>query len=81
MAKAPSIGELVSTLKSLKSETELEKFLRELLTERELTEFANRLQIIRMIEHGIPPREIAKKLNVGIATVSRGAKVVKLTKG
>lgn len=77
MAKEPLISQLISTLYSFKSERDLERFLRELLTEKELEEFANRLQIIRRLEQGIPQREIAKELNVGIATVSRGAKVVK----
>lgn len=32
-----------------------------------------RLQIFEMLEQGVPQRQIAEKLGVGIATVTRGA--------
>jgi TrpR family trp operon transcriptional repressor len=34
---------------------------------------ANRLQIIEMLQQGIPQRQIADTLGVGIATVTRGS--------
>lgn len=45
-----------------------------LLTEKERSELANRIQIFALLQQGLPQREIAERLGVGIATVSRGAK-------
>ncbi|WP_367110357.1 Trp family transcriptional regulator [uncultured Psychrobacter sp.] len=46
-----------------------------LMTEKEQTELANRLTIFGLLQQGVTQREISAKLGVGIATVSRGAKV------
>ncbi len=46
-----------------------------LMTEKEQTELANRLTIFALLHQGMTQREISAKLGVGIATVSRGAKV------
>ncbi len=46
-----------------------------LMTDREQTELANRLTIFALLQQGMTQREISAKLGVGIATVSRGAKV------
>mgnify|MGYP003608202977 CR=1 FL=1 len=45
-----------------------------LLTEKEQAEVANRVKIFALLQQGLPQREIAERLGVGIATVSRGAK-------
>ncbi|WP_299186125.1 Trp family transcriptional regulator [uncultured Psychrobacter sp.] len=46
-----------------------------LMTDKEQTELANRLTIFALLQQGMIQREISAKLGVGIATVSRGAKV------
>jgi len=46
-----------------------------LMTEKEQTELANRLTIFALLHQGMTQREISAQLGVGIATVSRGAKV------
>ena len=51
----------------------MEKTLRDLLTVGELDDGGNRLQIIEMLQQGVPQRQIADKLGVGIATVTRGS--------
>lgn len=58
----------------------MEEALRSLLTANELVDVANRLQIIELLEQGVPQRQIAKKLGVGIATVTRGSNVLKTRK-
>lgn len=67
---------LTKSIQNLKSESDIKDFLESLFTSDEIIEFEKRLEIIKMIVAGIPQREISKKLNVGIATVSRGSKVV-----
>ena len=58
----------------------METALRELLTANELLDVAKRLQIFEMLEQGVPQRQIAEKLGVGIATVTRGSNAMKSRK-
>lgn len=72
------LNELLGHLLEMRERDSLEQALRDLLTPAELTEVCNRLQILRMLEAGVPQREIAKQLGVGIATVTRGARALKI---
>lgn len=72
------LNELLDHLLEMRERDSLEQALRDLLTPAELTEVSNRLQILRMLEAGVPQREIAKQLGVGIATVTRGARALKI---
>lgn len=55
----------------------MEKKLNALLTPNEISEMQHRLQIFQLLEEGVPQREIAKQLGVGIATVTRGSRALK----
>ncbi len=74
------IRHLVNHLLAQDSPEALEKALGDLLTASELDDVARRLQIIEMLAEGIPQRQIADRLGVGIATVSRGSNVLKQRK-
>lgn len=74
------IRHLVNHLLDQDSPEALEKALSDLLTASELDDVARRLQIIEMLAEGIPQRQIADRLGVGIATVSRGSNVLKQRK-
>lgn len=52
----------------------LEKLFDAILTDKEQIELAKRLQIFALLQQGLPQREISERLEVGVATVSRGAK-------
>lgn len=71
------ISHLVNHLLAQKTAEEMEVALRHLLTASELLDVANRLQIFEMLEQGVPQRQIAEKLGVGIATVTRGSNAMK----
>ena len=71
------IDQLVNHLLEQESPEKMEKALRDLLTSSELTDVANRLQIFEMLAQKIPQRQIADKLGVGIATVTRGSNTLK----
>lgn len=79
-ANLNDITHLVNHLLAQKSLKNMEKVLCQLLTPSELMEVNNRLQIIEMLEQGIPQRQIADKLGVGIATVTRGSNILKQQK-
>jgi len=71
--KIKYLERLVNHLLAQNSFEAMEKTLRDLLTVGELADVANRLQIIEMLQQGVPQRQIADKLGVGIATVTRGS--------
>ena len=68
--------ELIDHLLKATDRRQMEKTLNGILTPNELQEIPRRLQIINMLKEGIPQREIAKKLGVGIATVTRGSRAL-----
>lgn len=69
--------ELLTDLQQQKTTAELDERLQQLLTPTEYEEVVTRLQIIKLLEQGVPQRKIAETLGVGIATVSRGARALK----
>ena len=71
---------LVNHLLAQKNAEKMEQALRELLTRSELVEMNKRLQILDLLEQGVPQRQIADQLGVGIATVTRGSNAMKKRK-
>lgn len=59
----------------------LDKFLFDILTPKEYEEINKRWEIVKMLHSGVNQHDIAKKLGVGIATVTRGSTALKNTKG
>ena len=72
------LNQLIDLLLSIKNKEEMEDFLLGILTPKELLEISTRLQIVKMLKSGIAQHEIAQKLGVGIATVTRGSKEIQL---
>ena len=72
------LNQLIDLLLSIKNKEEMEDFLLGILTPKELLEISTRLQIVKMLKSGIAQHEIAGKLGVGIATVTRGSKEIQL---
>ncbi len=67
---------LVEAFLSLKTKGAVKAFLDGLLTPNEREELSVRLQIVKLLKKGIPQHEIASKLGVGVATVTRGSKEI-----
>ncbi|HBB03250.1 MAG: Trp repressor, TrpR family transcriptional regulator, trp operon repressor [Candidatus Peregrinibacteria bacterium GW2011_GWF2_38_29] len=72
------LKQLVKSLLKIKNPKEMEEFLKGLLTAQELDSVPVRIEIVRMLKAGVPQREIVKKLKVGVATVTRGSRELKL---
>lgn len=66
---------LLNLLSETTDKSVLSAIFEALLTEKEQLELANRLTIFALLQQGVTQREISAQLGVGIATVSRGAKV------
>ena len=69
--------ELLEHLFAATSESELDQRLNDLLTPSEFSEVSKRLQIFKLLDAGIPQRQIAEQLGVDIATVTRGSRARK----
>jgi len=71
------MNKLFEAIREIKSQEEAVNFFRDLLTIAELTEFANRWQMVKLLVRHESYADIAKKLNVSSATVTRVAKWLK----
>jgi len=72
---------LFDAIREIQSEEEAVNFFRDLLTMSELTEFANRWQMVKLLVRHESYADIAKKLNVSTATVTRVARWLKKGRG
>ena len=64
---------LNNLLSEINNKKQMGLFLKALFTNKELKELENRIKIFQLLLQGKKQREISEKLNVGIATVTRGA--------
>ena len=75
---AALLDKLADLLLTLRTRKEIISFLKAILTPKELIEIPKRLEIIRLLKRNLPQREVARILKVGVATVTRGARELKL---
>lgn len=68
--------QLIQHLLAAPDEDSLEQALTDLLTPSEMSEISKRLQIFKLLREGMPQRQIAEELGVGIATVTRGSRAL-----
>ena len=68
------VTKLATVITSLDTIPELVDFLLGIFTPQEIDELDKRLEIVKLLRLGENQRDIAKKLGVGIATVTRGSK-------
>lgn len=73
-SKNKEFNDLVEVLVGIRDKNEMEDFLEGILTPKELIEIPNRLAIVKMLKKGISHHDIAGKLHVGVATVTRGSR-------
>jgi Trp operon repressor len=80
--KGDNYRELLEVVGSIAPDSELfSAFMDDLLTPMERKELGLRWQIVKALAEGKTQREVAVELGVSIATVTRGARVLKNTKG
>jgi TrpR-related protein YerC/YecD len=65
---------LFSAVLSLKSASECEAFFTDLCTPAELDALSGRWKVARLLDKGIPYREISEKTGISTATVARVAR-------
>jgi TrpR-related protein YerC/YecD len=69
-----NIHKLCSALASLQTAAEYKRFLEDLCTPGELRAMADRWQVAKLIEQGIPYRTINEMTGVSTATITRVAR-------
>jgi len=72
------VRELVEAFLKNRSKAEMLDFLKGILTPREIEELTTRLQIVKLLKKGLPHQEIARRLEVGVATVTRGSRELRM---
>ncbi|KKQ34896.1 MAG: hypothetical protein US51_C0023G0004, partial [Microgenomates group bacterium GW2011_GWA2_37_6] len=70
------LGEFVEMLLKMNSKDKMVDFLEGVLTPKEMLELPHRLEIVKMLKRGISHHDVAGKLGVGIATVTRGSREI-----
>ncbi|MFA6304354.1 MAG: Trp family transcriptional regulator [Patescibacteria group bacterium] len=73
--------EINKVLAKIKDPKFMAIFLKDLLTPAELAEIKRRLSIVKLLHQGLPQRVVAKKLKIAIATITRGARMLKNPQG
>jgi TrpR family transcriptional regulator, trp operon repressor len=68
---------LIQYFINIQDDRVMRRKLSALLTPNEISEMQHRLEIFVLLKKGVPQREIAKQLGVGIATVTRGSRALK----
>ena len=69
------LKDFVSFMHEMDNPAQVQRFLEAILTPQELRELPRRLEIVKLLHQGMPQREIAQSLGLGIATVTRGSRV------
>lgn len=72
------VGKLVEAFLKNRSSQEMLDFLKGILTPKEFAELATRIQIVKLLKEDLPHQEIARRLGVGVATVTRGSRELKM---
>ena len=63
--------ELLTTIVSLETVDEAAAFLRDLCTRKELEEMSHRWEAVKLLDQGIPYREISDRTGLSTATITR----------
>lgn len=68
---SPDVEDLLKALLKLRNINEAKKFFRDLMTVPEVKSFAGRWRAARMLDSGVPYKEIEKETGISSATIAR----------
>ncbi|MBM3228245.1 transcriptional regulator [Candidatus Peribacteria bacterium] len=82
MAKRdPSLHSLYQLFAAVDTPREAEMLLQDLLTPEEVASISGRWQLIRMLDEGVPQREIAEEIGLSISKITRGSRMLQFGSG
>lgn len=73
MTKNQDLKDLYEAVLELQSFDECKKFFRDLCTLSEINSMVERFKVVKMVNEGVPYREISKKIGSSTATITRVA--------
>ena len=71
--RSPSVEQLADVLVSIDERETMLAFLRDVCSHNELSTLAQRLEVARLVDQGVPYAEVARRLGASTATVTRVA--------
>ncbi|MCX6391697.1 MAG: YerC/YecD family TrpR-related protein [Actinobacteria bacterium] len=71
--RSPSVEQLADVLVSIDNRESMLAFLRDVCSHNELSTLAQRLEVARLVDQGVPYAEVARRLSASTATVTRVA--------
>jgi TrpR-related protein YerC/YecD len=71
--RTTEMEDLFEAIRSLEGPEEVEAFLRDLCTLSELEAMAHRWEVVKLLDHGLPYQEIARRTGASTTTVTRVA--------
>ena len=75
--KVSGLDEISSVLCNINDSEQMRAFLEEILTPAECHDLSLRWELMKMLEAGVPQRQIAHELGVSLCKITRGAKILK----
>ena len=71
-------NEIVEIFSQISDPVMMEKFFSEILTPKEIKDIKLRWELIKMVNYGLPQREIASRLHISLCKITRGSKILKV---
>jgi TrpR-related protein YerC/YecD len=81
MLRPPPPQDLLDVLADLRDPADIAAFLEDLLTPSEVANIDERWELVKLLASGLSQRTVAQRLGAGVATVSRGARILKYGSG
>lgn len=79
--RTPAVEQLADALVGIADREQMLAFLRDVCSYTELAALAQRLEVARLVDRGVPYAEIARQLGASTATVTRVAQWVRHGEG
>lgn len=79
--RTPPVERLADALVRLDDPEDMLRFLRDLCSQSELVALAQRLEVARLVDRGIPYAKVSKEVGASTATVTRVAQWLKHGEG
>jgi TrpR-related protein YerC/YecD len=79
--RTPAVEQLADALVQIDDREQMLAFLRDVCSYTELAALAQRLEVARLVDRGVPYAEIARQLGASTATVTRVAQWVRHGEG